>query len=240
MRKHLVDTYIKSLKSKEKPYKLADGGGLFLLVTPGGSKLWRLAYRYGGKQKLLALGQYPHVGLSEARRMREEAKEALARGIDPSLKKKAEKQSRADTFGAIAREWFERMKATWSQGHTEKTKGRLDGWLLPWLDDVPIRQVTAPLILECARRAEQTGRLETAHRVIQLAGQVIRYAISTARAETDPTPALRGALSPAPERHYAAPTTPEALCQGEPKIPHLWELKIPHPPVFRLPVLPHG
>jgi len=213
MTKPLIDTHIKSLKPKEKAYKVADGGGLYLFVTPSGSKLWRLDYRFAGKRRTLALGQYPYVSLSEARQKREEVKHDLFHGIDPSLKKKVQKQALGDTFGAIAREWFERMKATWSQGHTEKTKGRLDGWLLPWLDDVPIRQVTAPLILECARRAEQTGRLETAHRVIQLAGQVIRYAISTARAESDPTPALRGALSPAPERHYPAPTTPDALAE---------------------------
>jgi len=213
MRKPLSDVFIKSLKPLEKPYRKSDGGGLFIEVTPSGSKLWRLAYRFGGKQKLLALGQYPYVSLSEARQRREEAKSDLVHGIDPSLRKKVEKHSRAETFGAIAREWFERMKATWSPGHADKTKGRLDNWLMPWLEDIPIRQVTAPLILECARRAQAAGRIESAHRTVQLAGQVIRYAIATARAESDPTPALRGALSPAPERHYPAPTTPEALAE---------------------------
>jgi integrase len=213
MTKPLIDTQIKSLKPKEKAYKVADGGGLYLLVTPSGSKLWRLDYRFAGKRRTLALGQYPYISLSEARQKREEVKHDLFHGIDPSLKKKAQRQALGDTFGAIAREWFERMKATWSQGHTEKTKGRLDRWLLPWLDDVPIRQVTAPLILECARRAESAGKIESAHRVIQLAGQIIRYAMATGRAESDPTPALRGALSPAPERHYPAPTTPDALAE---------------------------
>ena len=211
--KPLTDTLIKSLKPKEKPYKVSDSGGLYLTVTPSGSKLWRLDYRFAGKRKTLSLGEYPYISLAEARDRREEAKRDLAHGIDPGIKKRVQKEALKDTFGAIALEWSERMRGSWAPGHAEKTKSRLERWLLPWLKDIPVRQVSAPLILQCARRAEAEGKLETAHRIIQLAGQVIRYAIATGRAEADPTPALRKSLPPAPEKHFAAPTTPEALAE---------------------------
>ena len=210
-RKPLTDVLIRSLKPKDKPYKITDSGGLYLVVTPAGGKLWRLDYRFAGKRKTLSLGEYPYISLAEARQRRDEAKTDIAHGIDPALKKRAQREALKETFGAIALEWFERMKPTWAPGHADKTKSRLERWLLPWLKDVPIRQISAPLILECARRAESQGKLETAHRVIQLAGQVIRYAVATGRADGDPTPALRKALPPAPEKHYPAPTTPEAL-----------------------------
>ena len=212
-KRSLSDTRIKGLKPRDKPYKVADGGGLYLLVTPSDSKLWRFDYRFRGKRKTMALGEYPYVSLSQARRRHENAKVDLAQGIDPSLKKKAEKKAMSDTFGALAGEWYEAKKGAWAPGHADKIKSRLDNWLLPWLKGIPIRQVTAPLILECARKAEQTGRLETAHRVVQIAGQIIRYAMATGRAETDPTPALRGALMPSPKKHYPAPTTPDALAE---------------------------
>jgi integrase len=212
-RKPLTDILIRSLKPKDKPYKITDSEGLYLVVTPAGGKLWRVDYRFAGKRKTLSLGEYPYISLAEARQRRDEAKTDLAHGIDPALKKRAQREALKETFGAIALEWFERTKPTWAPGHADKTKSRLERWLLPWLKDVPIRQISAPLILECARRAESQGKLETAHRVVQIAGQIIRYAMATGRAESDPTPALRGALMPSPKKHYPAPTTPDALAE---------------------------
>lgn len=209
----LTDARLRQARPGEKPYKLTDERGLYLHVMPSGSRLWRFQYRFQGRRKLLAFGRYPEVSLSEARQRRDEARRLLAQGIDPGVKRKAEKQARQETFGAVALEWFGRMSGSWAESHAKKTESRLFRWLLPYLKDTHIRQVTAPMILQCARRAEEAGRLETAHRVIQLAGQVIRYAMATGLAESDPTPSLRGALTKSPERHYPAPVDPEALAE---------------------------
>lgn len=206
----LSDTKIRSAKPGEKPYKLTDEKGMHLLVMPNGSKLWRLAYRFGGKQKLISLGAYPEVSLATARERRDEARKLLAAGIDPSAKRKAEKLAQADTFRAVAEEFVLKFEPKWAPTYNEKVKARL-AWLYPVVGDKPISEIKAPDLLSAIRPLEAAGKAETARRTRSVAGQVIRYAIATGRAENDPTAALRGALAPVQGRHHAAVTEPKAF-----------------------------
>ena len=211
MKGKLTETILRKLQPKEKPYKIVDGSGLFIWVTPKGSKLWRLDYRFNGKRKTLALGRYPEISLSEAREIAFEMRKLIARGIDPAVKRKEEKLAKSITFEAIAWEFIEKNKPVWAPTHTDKVILRLRKYLLPSLGSMPINEIKAPHLLNCVRAIEKQGKFETAHRVLQLAGQIIRYAIATGRAEFDPTPALRKALTPSPKRHLPAITDPKEL-----------------------------
>lgn len=208
----LTDTQIKTLKPEAKPRKVADEKGLYLLVQPTGGKLWRLKYRIDGKEKLLALGVYPDVGLKDARAARDEARRLLADGIDPAEHRKANKNARADAVGnsfeSVAREWFTKLLPTWTPDHADKIIKRLERDVFPWIGSKPIADLNAPTVLTTIRRIEARGRLETAHRALQNCGQVFRYAVATGRAERDPTGDLRGALPPTREKHMAAITDP--------------------------------
>ena len=212
----LSDAEIRKAKPEAKAKKLTDGGGLFVLVTPAGSKLWRLKYRIGGKEKLLSLGAYPDVTLARARERREEARRQLADSIDPGeLKKAAKTQQRAraaNSFEAVAREWYAKHAPGWAESHASKILRRLERDVFPWLGARPIADVTAPEILTTLRRIEGRGVPETAHRAQQNCGQVFRYAVATGRAVRDPTGDLKGALPPAPAKnHFAAITEPRAV-----------------------------
>ena len=194
----LTATGIKQAKPKDKPYKMGDSAGLFLLVNPNGSKWWRLKYRIAGKEKLISLGIYPEVSLVEARDKRDEAKKALRSGIDPSGAKKAQKASAsgADSFETIAREWFSKFSATWTPSHGDRILRRLERDIFPWIGNRPISEVKAPELLSVLRRIEARGAVETAHRASQNCGQVFRYAVATGRAERDPSGDLKGAIPP--------------------------------------------
>lgn len=211
----LSDLAIRRSQPSEKPQKLSDGGGLYLLVTPVGAKYWRLKYRFAGREKLLALGVYPEVTLARARDRRSEARSLLASGVDPSEQRKAARAAReglaANGFEIVAREWFGKFSARWSASHAGKIIGRLERDLFPWLGSRPIAEIKAPELLRCLRRIENRGALETAHRVLQNSGQVFRYAIATGRADRDPSADLRGALAPWKPQHYPAPTEPTAV-----------------------------
>jgi integrase len=213
--KPLTDTAIRNAKPREKPFKLFDGGGLYLEVSPAGGKLWRLKYRFGGKEKLLALGAWPEVSLSAARQQRLEARALLAQGIDPGAVRKAKKLRQKalaeNTFEAVAREWDARYLSNRAKSHRDKVIRRLETYVFPYLGHRPIAEITALEILTCVRRIEALNKLETAHRTLQAIGQVIRYAIVSGLAQSDPTFALRGALPPASPRHMAAPTNPEKV-----------------------------
>jgi integrase len=213
--KPLTDTAIRNAKPREKPFKLFDGGGLYLEVSPAGGKLWRLKYRYGGKEKLLALGAWPEVSLSAARQQRLEARALLAQGIDPGavrkVKKLRQKALAENTFEAVAREWDARYLSNRAKSHRDKVMRRLETYAFPYLGHRPVAEITALEILDCIRRIEALNKLETAHRTLQAIGQVIRYAIVNGLAQSDPTFALRGALPPASPRHMAAPTNPEKV-----------------------------
>ena len=211
----LTDTAIRNAKPADKPIKLFDGGGLFLHVTPAGQRYWRLKYRFAGKEKLLAIGVYPEIGLKEARDRREEAKRLLGEGVDPSVERKVRKvatvERAANSFEAVAREWHAKYAPGWSESNAKKVLARLENDVFPWLGGRPIAEVKAPELLGVARRVESRGALDTAHRVLQTCGQIFRYAVATGRAERDPSGDLRGALPPAKGKHYAAPTDPKEV-----------------------------
>ena len=211
----LSDTAIRSAKPQDKPAKLFDGGGLFLLVTPNGGKWWRLKYRFGGKEKLLSLGVYPAVSLKEARKRREEAKDQSAMGIDPGANRKAVKEAvRAEavnSFEVVTREWHDKQKDTWVKSHGDKIFARFVNDIFPIIGAKAVGTVTAPELLEALRRIEARGAVETAHRTLQNCGQVFRYAIATGRAERDPSADLRGALSPIKHTSFASITEPKEI-----------------------------
>ena len=211
----LTDTAIRSVKPSEKPLRLFDGGGLYLEVAPGGGKWWRFKYRFGGKEKRLSVGVYPEVTLKKARDRRDEAREQLAEGIDPATHRKARNAAKADesgnSFEVVAREWFAKYEPTWVASHSDKIIRRLERDVFPWIGGRPIGEVTALELLTVLRRVESRGAVETAHRAQQNCGQVFRYAISTGRAERDPSADLRGALAPVKETHHASITEPKAI-----------------------------
>lgn len=208
----LTDTACRTAKPKEKPYKLADGGGMFLLVQPNGAKWWRLKYRNAGKEKLLSLGIYPETGLKEAREQREELRRLLASGIDPGENRKATKAARANavanSFEVVALEWYGKQAKTWVPAYAAKVKSQLDNDLFPWLGSRPVADITPPELLSVLRRIEARNALETAHRVRQICSLIYRYAIATGRVERDIAADLKGALPPAKGGHMAAVTDP--------------------------------
>lgn len=208
----LTDGKIRTEKPSAKPRKLFDANGLYLLVQPNGGKWWRFRYRFDGKEKLLSLGTYPDVPLRLARERRDEARRALARGIDPGAKRKAAKELRAErganSFELIAREWFAGKAPGWAKGHSEKVIRRLERDVFPWVGERPIGEIGAPELLTVARRIESRGALDTAHRALQNCGQVFRYAVTTGKAKYDPTVDLFDALIPATTGHFAAVTDP--------------------------------
>lgn len=180
----LTDTKVRLTKAKDKPQKLFDGGGLFLLVTPTGGKLWNLKYRIDGKENRIALGAYPDVSLAEARQKRDQARALLASGVAPSDTKKAQKAAdtqETEIFEIIDREWFAKFSPSWAVSHAKTTIRRLELFIFPWLGARLIKTITAPELLAALRRIEAKGALETAHRVKQVCGQVFRYAESTSR-----------------------------------------------------------
>jgi len=210
----LTDTAIRNAKPSEKPRKLTDEKGLFLLVTPNGGKWWRLKYRFGGKEKLLSLGVYPDVGLKDARERRDETRTLLARGIDPGEHRKAEerkkKLSAKNSFEAVAREWLENIRDKWTPRHYADTLKRFEVYIFPELGARPIADVDAPELLAALRKIEKKGAGETARKVHRACGQVFRYAIATSRCKHNPAADLRGALRPkAKVEHRAAITAAE-------------------------------
>lgn len=210
----LTQLVIVKAKPREKAYKLSDGDGLVLLVQPNGSKHWRLRYFYGAKEKMLSLGAFPMVSLAEAREKRDDAHRLLAKAIDPSQERKAQKLATTNTFGGIAEELLEKVKA---EGRTYLTISK-KRWLLDLCSPLvkrPVAQITAAEVLDILRRIEKSGRRETAHRLRGFIGEVFRFAIATTRAENDPTYALRGALPKVNTVHRAAIT-------DETKLGALW------------------
>jgi integrase len=209
----LTDVAIRNAKPGVKPIKLADGGGMFLLITPAGGKLWRLKFRIDGREKLLAIGAYPDIGLGEARRRREEARELIALGKDPSREKQREKVrariQAADTFGAICNEYCEKRRRDGAKGWAPATAIRSEYLLslvVGSIGKLPIGEIEPADVLTAVRRIEGKGKLESARRSLQLAGAVFRYAVATARLASDPTRDLRGALTAPTVTHYGAIT----------------------------------
>ncbi|MHB8915015.1 MAG: tyrosine-type recombinase/integrase [Thiobacillus sp.] len=213
----LTDTAIRNAKPLDKPTKLTDGGGLYLLLKPNGARWWRLDYRFGSKRKTLSMGVYPDVSLKDARTWRDEARKLLAVDIDPGENRKAIKATKTDqaanSFEVVGREWFAKNSPGWAKGHAEKIIRRLERDIFPWLGNRPIMEITAPEVLQSLHRIEARGVLETAHRALQNCGQVFRYAVQTGRAQRDPSADLRGALAPWKPKHYPALTEPPKLAE---------------------------
>ena len=189
---------IQNAKPAAKPYKLADGGGLFLLIQPNGSKLWRLKYRHRGVERALSFGPYPAVSLTEARAKRDEAKKLMSEGVDPSVRRKldriAAETAARNTFGLIAEEFLANLEANGAAEATiSKNKWLLEDLAAP-LANRPIAEITAAEILDLLKRIEKSGRRETARRLRGIMGAVFRLAVVTLRAPGDPTHALQGAL----------------------------------------------
>lgn len=208
---------IKAAKPQSKPYRLPDFGGLFLLVQPTGSKIWRLRYLRPGskKENMLSLGGFPAISLQEAREARDDARRLLNRGVDPGMKKKAEKlvmaQKAASTFGAIAEEYFDKRDREREDDPFKRERNRFDNYLKPILGSVPITDVAAPMLLAALRKPEAAGKLETARRLRAMAGRIFRYAIATGRAQRDPSADLAGALTLPRPTNFAAATDPAEL-----------------------------
>ena len=203
----LSDVQIRNAKPSSKPYKLADGGGLYVLVKPDGAKYWRLKYRFAGKEKLLALGVYPLVRAPAARTARDEAKRRLADGHDPSHARREDKRaaqiSAANTFEIVAREWVEQQRNRWTPNHAGRVLDSLVADAFLEIGFRSIAEITAPELLAALRKIEARGALEVASRVNQRFGAIFRYAVATGRCERNPVADLRGALK-APKREHRA------------------------------------
>jgi hypothetical protein len=204
----LNDITIRNLKPAEKPKKYADTGGLYLYVSPAGSKSWRFDYRFDGKRQTLTFGTYPMLSHKEAREKLLEAKKTISSGINPVVQKKvtkeAERTDLLNSFEVVAREWVEIKKVNLKESYSSRILGRLELELFPYLASRPITEITAPELLEVLRKTESRGAVDTAHRCLQICGQIFRYAIATGRATHDISADLRGALKPAVHSHFTS------------------------------------
>lgn len=198
----LTETAIRALKPRAGAYKVSDGGGLHLLVATTGSKTWRLAYRFEGRQRCLSLGQYPKLSLAQARGEREAAKERLRNGRDPAAN---DDTPNAPTFKNVACEWYASQEARWTPAYARQVYTRIETDLFPDLAHLPINGIARSQVLATLRKVEARGTLETARRLKQYAGAIFRFAGATDDGVSDPTPMLKGALkSPPRSRHHTA------------------------------------
>jgi len=207
----LTDAKISNAKAKPTAYKLSDGGGMYLLVTPKGQKWWRFDYRIDGRRNTMGLGVYPVVSLKLARERRREARELVARGQDPSDVRKARKAERVYTLAVVAAEWLAEMEPNWVPKHYEKVLGRLEQHVLPWLGRRPLTEINAADIEPLLSRLQARGTLESAHRVREHIGQIFRWAIRKRKAKFDPTQELRGFLPGRKAKHFASITEPRQI-----------------------------
>ncbi|SDX15374.1 protein of unknown function [Lysobacter enzymogenes] len=204
----LTDLAIRKAKPGPKPFKLFDSGGLYLPIKPAGFRYWRWKYRYAGQERLMAFGVFPEVSLTNARKRRDEARRVLANGIDPGEHRKAARAARgtldAGSFQVIAREWL--PLRDWVPAYRVKVEAWLEVNVFPWIGARPAAELTAADFLALARRIEARGALESAHRIMQKCGEIMRFAVATQRAPRNPVADLKGALATPPERHLAAVT----------------------------------
>ena len=203
----LSDTQLRNMKATGKAQKISDGGGLYLHLSPAGGKLWRMAYRFEGKQKTVCFGAYPALSLKEAREKRDESKALLARGIDPSLHKQAAKAASiaetANAYEVVAREWHAKYAPGWTESNAERVLARQAKDVFSFIGKRPIAQISAPELLAVLRKVEERGALDTAHRILQDTSRIFRYAIATGRAERDPGADLKGALPVPRKGHFS-------------------------------------
>lgn len=207
---------IEAAKPDAKTYRLSDGKGLVLQVTPNGSKLWRMRYRYGGKEKMISLGRYPEVSLKAARERRDQEHMDLSKGINPSEARRSQQREAIErstnTFETAAVAWYtQKHMREVVEAHAGRNWRRLQIYALPRLGSLPTREITPPVVLSVLREIDDQSKTETAHRVKALIGQVMRYAIALGTAERDPTRDLRDALPPSKPKHHPALTNPRDL-----------------------------
>lgn len=211
----LTDTAVRKAKPEARSYKMADGGGMYVEVMPNGSKYWRLKYRFGGKEKRLALGVYPDVTLSDARARRDDARKLLANGSDPGTVKQAQKrQARieaADSFEAIAREWHTLNTPRWTANHACDVLHSLEREIFPAFGDAPISAIDAPTVLDAIRKIECRKAFDVAGRVLQRVRVVFAYAIASGRARHNPAAEIAGALAPRPKKKHFPAVKPHEL-----------------------------
>lgn len=223
-KEQLKDVTIRNVKPTDKDQRLNDGGGLYVLLKPNGAKWWRFDYTFAGKRKTLSLGVYPATGLADARTKAEEARAAVANKKNPSDTRKETKSAQqlalenekrleagltiVNSFEHIAREWGEKKVDTWADKNN-RSKRMLERNIFPWLGGKPIKEILPPDVLGCLRRVEGRGTIETAHRCLQLCGQVFRYAVATGRVDSDITRDLRGSLQPAKGGNFSSMTDPK-------------------------------
>jgi integrase len=230
MARHLIpsDATIKAVRPGDSRKRLNDGDGLYLLLfVKGGAHAWRFDYSFHGRRKTISLGTYPDTSLALARRKADQARQLVAEDIDPSQKRKAEKESWVqariadereaqglppiDSFEAVAREWYVVKKDGWSPSYGERIIARLENDVFPYIGKVPVAEVTPPLLLEVMRRIEARGVLETAHRALQDCSQALRYAVATGKAPSNPARDLKGAMRRPMAKHFPAITDPKRL-----------------------------
>lgn len=210
----LTDALVRAARPQEKAQKLFDGGGLYLLLNPDGSRYWRLKYRWDKREQTLALGVYPRVSLKDARRRRARAKQLLSDGIDPSRHRKDEKLARrtaaGNTFKIIAEEWFRNRSRKWVVSNSVRIHRRLEKDVYPFIGETSVSELSQPEILAVLKRVEDRGAHETAHRIRQYIDDVLDYAVSTGRLKANPTPSAK-TLQPAVKGKFAAITDPKLV-----------------------------
>jgi integrase len=213
----LTDLKVKSIKPQTKTKKYFDGGGFFLEVTPTGSKLWRLKYRFQGVEKLISLGKYPEISLKDARNRKEDAKRLVANGINPMDQRREEKaasiESNQNHFEKVAMEWLTKQNKVWADNHSTRISQRLERDVFPYIGKIPVDAITPPDLLKVLHRIEGREAYETAHRTRGNFGQIFRYAIATGRLSSDPSRDLRGALTQVKGDHLPAVTEPKEVAE---------------------------
>jgi integrase len=210
----LTDIQVKNAKPKAKEYKLSDGGGLHLLITPSGGKLWRFKYRFGGIEKRLTFKTYPEISLADARQRREDARRLIANGVDPASIIKAQKEEKAvaeTTFEKVAREWFSKNEPVWSDSHCKTVKSRLERDVYPIIGARAIAEITRGEVIALIRRVEARGVIETADRIKIYCGQIFRYALNLELIPHNPVTDMRDVLTKRESGHHAAITDPKKL-----------------------------
>lgn len=212
----LTDTKIRALRSREKPYKVTDSLGMYLIINPNGSRWWRFKYRYAGREKLLSLGTYPDTSLKLARDNRDDKRTLLARNIDPSAKRQSEKVARENTFSAIADEWFHAgcpggKNRELKPVTVDQLRQRYNRYLKTKLGTMPIVSITVRNLRTALLKIQEAGHRETAHRVRALAERIFRFAIATGRAERNIAKDLHGTLAAVATTHFAAVTKPTEI-----------------------------
>lgn len=202
----LSDIAIRKAKPASKPLKMTDGGGLYLILNPSGSRWWRLDYRFEGKRKTLSMGVYPDIGLKDARERRDVARKLLANGVDPAQNRKAEKAAGVDraanSFEVVAREWLALKQREWTTTQYGKEHDRLENHAFPWIGPLPVSDVGVAEIRPLLNRLVKRSHIEQAHRLRHQLSRVFRYAVATERALRDPAADLRDTLPARQPQNY--------------------------------------